>query len=254
MQRMRRYDDDTQHTCDDVVTQHTLAMPVTSCVLSSPVVRARHAPCARRTCVASAARADGQAPATLAPSTAVLSGRRGVSLCSLAVLAATTVQSQQPALAAAPPAPGVGDAAPAFSLPSTKGGDLSLSGLLSSGKYLVLYYYNADGTTGCSLEAQRFQQALPALEAAGAQLVGVSMDDLSKHTEFCSDKKLTFPLLSDKSGDVSASYGAGACLGTLWDLSCRMLTISRRLLADLKIPILGRCAFIPRPRDPPCAH
>ena len=188
-------------------------MPATACAaLTAPAVRARQA-CARRTCVASAARAD--VPATVAPVSAVLSGRRGVAL-SLAVLAAN-VQVSQSALAAAPPAPGVGDAAPAFELPSTKGGALSLSGLLSSGKYLVLYFYNADGTTGCSLEAQRFQQALPALEAAGAQLVGVSMDDLSKHTEFCSDKKLTFPLLSDKTGDVSASYGA-----------------------DLKIPILGR--------------
>ena len=183
-------------------------MPVTACAaLTAPTVCARQA-CARRTCVAAAARAD--VPAKVALPFAVLSGRRGVAL-SLAGLAAT-VQVSQPALAAAPSAPGVGDAAPAFELPSTKGGALSLSGLLSSGKYLVLYFYNADGTTGCSLEAQRFQQALPALEAAGAQLVGVSMDDLSKHTEFCSDKKLTFPLLSDKTGDVSASYGAGACL------------------------------------------
>jgi peroxiredoxin Q/BCP len=192
-------------------------MPATACaVLTASAVRARHAACARRTCVATAAHPDGQAPMSVAPASAVLSGRRGVAL-SLAVLAATVQVSQRPALAAAAPAPGVGDSAPAFELPSTKGGALSLTSLLSSGKYLVLYFYNADGTTGCSLEAQRFQQALPSLEAAGAQLVGVSMDDLSKHTEFCSDKKLTFPLLSDKTGDVSASYGA-----------------------DLKIPILGR--------------
>ena len=76
----------------------------------------------------------------------------------------------------------------------------------------------ADGTTGCSLEATRFQQALPAIEAAKAQLVGVSMDSLESHGQFCTDKALTFPLLSDKAdGSVSASYGA-----------------------DLKIPILGR--------------
>jgi hypothetical protein len=47
---------------------------------------------------------------------------------------------------------------------------------------LLSSFYNADGTTGCSLEAQRFQQALPAFASADAQVIGVSMDNLSKHS------------------------------------------------------------------------
>ncbi len=75
----------------------------------------------------------------------------------------------------------------------------------------------ADFTSGCSLEAARFQQALPQFAAASAQVVGISMDSLEKHSEFCTDKQLTFPLLSDATGTVSASYGA-----------------------DLSIPLLGK--------------
>ena len=61
---------------------------------------------------------------------------------------------------------------------------------------------------GCSLEAARFQQAAPAFAAANAQVIGVSMDSLEKHAEFCKQKELAFRLLSDSDGSVSAAYGA----------------------------------------------
>ena len=70
---------------------------------------------------------------------------------------------------------------------------------------------------GCSIEAERFNQALGDFKKKGAEVVGVSMDPLEKHEEFCTAKGLAFKLLSDADGAVSASYGA-----------------------DLKIPILGK--------------
>ena len=115
----------------------------------------------------------------------------------------------------------VGSDAPAFMLPATTGKDISLGELTAGGRYAVVYFYNADFTSGCSLEAQRFQQALPAFAAANASVVGISMDLLSKHTEFCSQKSLTFPLLSDQDGSVSKLYGADLNLGPFGKFSDR---------------------------------
>ena len=106
---------------------------------------------------------------------------------------------------------------PQFTLPKSGGGEVSLADLTSSNKYSVVYFYNQDGSPGCSLEAARFQQGLPEFEKRKAQVVGISMDSLEKHDEACSKGSLTFPLLSDNTGEVSKSYGA-----------------------DLSIPILGK--------------
>jgi thioredoxin-dependent peroxiredoxin len=182
---------------------------------STRITVAAQPSCALRQPRAVAARA-GALPLSDAGSTTTVSAlpRRAVLLAATAPLLLRVAPG---AAATAVKAPGVGDVAPTFTLPSTKGTDVSLSSVIGAGKWLVLYFYNADGTTGCSLEAQRFQQALPAIEALNATLIGVSMDSLSKHTEFCSDKKLSFTLLSDTDGSVSEAYGA-----------------------DLRIPILGR--------------
>ena len=67
-----------------------------------------------------------------------------------------------------------------------------------------------DLSPGCSLEAARFQQAAPAFAAANAQVVGVSMDSLEKHAEFCKQKGIGFALLSDSAGDVSAAAACSA--------------------------------------------
>jgi peroxiredoxin Q/BCP len=100
----------------------------------------------------------------------------------------------------------VGKKAPAFALESCDGGQVKLSGL--SGKVVVLYFYPRDNTPGCSLEAQEFRDAVPALEKLGATVIGVSKDSIASHCKFRDKYKLSFPLLSDPEGKVLEAYGA----------------------------------------------
>jgi peroxiredoxin Q/BCP len=73
---------------------------------------------------------------------------------------------------------------------------------------VVLYFYPRDFTSGCTIEARRFQQDLPKFRAMGAQVVGVSADSVDSHRRFCSAEGLQFPLLSDPDGTVSRAYGS----------------------------------------------
>ncbi len=98
-----------------------------------------------------------------------------------------------------------GDAAPAFDLP-TDAGRFSLPGDLASG--VVLYFYPKDDTTGCTAEAQAFQEALPEFQAAGFQVVGVSKDTVKKHASFKAKYGLSFPLISDVEGGMVEAFGA----------------------------------------------
>lgn len=116
----------------------------------------------------------------------------------------------------------VGATAPGFTLPSTGGGSVTLADVVKANKYTVLYFYNQDFSQGCSIEAERFNQALGDFAKRNAQVVGVSMDPLEKHEEFCTAKGLGFKLLSDGDGSVSASYGADLKIPILvsWLQSC----------------------------------
>jgi thioredoxin-dependent peroxiredoxin len=103
--------------------------------------------------------------------------------------------------------PSIGKAAPAFTLPTNTGdGTIVLKDYL--GKWVVLYFYPKDFTNGCTIEARRFQQDSAKYEARGAQIVGVSADDVNSHAEFCESEGLKFPLLADVDGSVSKAYGA----------------------------------------------
>ena len=95
-----------------------------------------------------------------------------------------------------------GDAAPQFSLESNQGSK-SLSDL--RGEWTVLYFYPKDNTPGCTQEACDFRDAMPGM---GAQVLGVSADDLESHADFASDHSLPFPLLSDPGGAVAKRYGS----------------------------------------------
>ena len=86
---------------------------------------------------------------------------------------------------------------------------------------MVLYFYNQDGSPGCSLEAQRFQQGLPKFEEANATVLGVSMDSVESHEGFCDEKGITFPLLSDEDGSVSREYGAALSIPVFGKFSDR---------------------------------
>jgi peroxiredoxin Q/BCP len=76
------------------------------------------------------------------------------------------------------------------------------------GRWLVLYFYPRDFTSGCTLEARGFQRDLPAFQARNATVVGVSADDGESHLSFCGSEGLAFPLLSDPQGSVSRLYGS----------------------------------------------
>jgi len=76
------------------------------------------------------------------------------------------------------------------------------------GRWLVLYFYPKDFTSGCTLEARSFQAALADLQAHGADVVGVSADAAEAHISFCAAEGLTYPLLSDPGGSVSRAYGS----------------------------------------------
>lgn len=102
--------------------------------------------------------------------------------------------------------PEVGAAAPDFSLKSDQGTDTSLKDF--SGKWVVLYFYPKDFTGGCTLQAKNFQRDLEKYNAAGAAIVGVSVDTAESHKEFCTKEGLTFRLLSDPDAKVSNLYNS----------------------------------------------
>ncbi|HEY9128154.1 MAG TPA: peroxiredoxin [Acidobacteriaceae bacterium] len=102
--------------------------------------------------------------------------------------------------------PNVGQAAPTFSLPSQDGTPISLDQY--KGKWVVLYFYPKDMTTGCTIEAHKFQDAQGDFAAKNAVILGVSVDSTDSHKQFCAKDGLTFHLLSDTSHSVVSSYGS----------------------------------------------
>src|SRR3569833_3052596 len=80
-------------------------------------------------------------------------------------------------------APHLGVQAPGFALPSQEGSSVTLKQF--QGKWVVLYFYPKDMTQGCTIEAHNFQQDLPKYDKANAAIVGVSVDSVDSHKEFC---------------------------------------------------------------------
>ncbi|MEM8721168.1 MAG: peroxiredoxin [Cyanobacteria bacterium P01_G01_bin.39] len=103
--------------------------------------------------------------------------------------------------------PNLNEPAPEFAL-STNTGDGEIALEDYRGKWVVLYFYPKDFTSGCTLEAQRFQRDLAEYETRNAQILGVSVDDVDSHAEFCDAEGLKFPLLADTDGKVSKAYGS----------------------------------------------
>jgi peroxiredoxin Q/BCP len=100
----------------------------------------------------------------------------------------------------------VGKKAPAFTMESSDGGSVKLADL--AGKTVVLYFYPRDNTPGCTIEAEGFRDAVPALRKLGAVVLGVSKDSIASHCKFRDKYKLSFPLLTDADGKVMEAYGA----------------------------------------------
>jgi peroxiredoxin Q/BCP len=99
-----------------------------------------------------------------------------------------------------------GKTAPAFTLKDAQGRDVSLSDFV--GKNVILYFYPADDTPGCTKEACGFRDGWSELKKAGAVVLGVSPDSEESHGTFAAKYKLPFILLSDPDRTVMTKYGA----------------------------------------------
>jgi peroxiredoxin Q/BCP len=99
----------------------------------------------------------------------------------------------------------VGSKAPEFSLPDQNEKIVTLSTL--KGRWVVLYFYPKDDTSGCTTEACNFQSVLPDFSNIDAEIVGISKDPVKKHKKFADKYNLQFTLLSDENGTVCEDYG-----------------------------------------------
>src|SRR5580700_3222762 len=104
------------------------------------------------------------------------------------------------------PLPAVGTAAPAFSLPNQEGAQVSLDQF--KGKWVVLYFYPKDFTSGCTIEAHNFQRDIDKYTQMNAAIVGVSVDTVDSHKGFCTKEGLNFKLLADPNHTVVEKYGS----------------------------------------------
>jgi len=102
--------------------------------------------------------------------------------------------------------PQTGQQAPSFKLPSQDGSEHGLKDY--KGKYVVLYFYPKDMTQGCTIEAHGFQNDLSKYDAANAVILGVSVDSVDSHKQFCAKDSLTFKLLSDTDKKTTEAYGS----------------------------------------------
>jgi peroxiredoxin Q/BCP len=99
----------------------------------------------------------------------------------------------------------IGDPAPDFELPTDSGETLRLSDL--RGKFVVLYFYPKDDTSGCTAEALDFNRLAPRFAEAGATVVGVSPDSVKSHVKFKSKHGLGLTLAADETHAALEAYG-----------------------------------------------
>ena len=99
-----------------------------------------------------------------------------------------------------------GDKAPDFTLPTDAGDEVSLSGL--RGRKVIVYFYPAAMTTGCTTEACDFTESLDSLKGAGYEVIGISPDKPAKLAKFRERDGLTIILASDEDRSVMNAYGA----------------------------------------------
>jgi peroxiredoxin Q/BCP len=128
-----------------------------------------------------------------------------ITLLAVAVGAVLGVRASRE-VSAAGEVPAAGTAAPTFKLTTNEGKEASLADF--KGKWVVLYFYPKDFTSGCTLEAHNFQRDLQKYEAAHAVILGVSVDTAESHKSFCAKEGLNFKLLSDADAKVSEAYGS----------------------------------------------
>ena len=116
----------------------------------------------------------------------------------LAALVAIAAYQPQP--------PTAGNLAPTFTLPNQEGVQVSLDQF--KGKWVVLYFYPKDFSSGCTVEAHNFQRGIDKYTGKNAVIIGVSVDTVDSHKSFCAKEGFNFKLLADSSHAVAQKYGS----------------------------------------------
>ncbi|GAA0256042.1 peroxiredoxin [Cryptosporangium japonicum] len=128
-----------------------------------------------------------------------------------------------------------GDLAPDFELPDQDGVPRKLSTLLAEGGPVVLFFYPAAMSPGCTAESCHFRDLAKEFAAVGAQRIGISNDRVEVQSEFAGRHNLDYPLLSDLDGTVAAEYGVKRRLGPLAvKRHTFVIDVDRRLLAVVR--------------------
>ncbi len=112
----------------------------------------------------------------------------------------------QTVLASGAAVPAEGTKAPEVNLTSQEGKPVNLDDY--RGKWVVLYFYPKDMTRGCTIEAHNFQRDLAEFNKRNAVILGVSVDTVDSHHQFCTKESLTFKLLADPTHKVTEEYGS----------------------------------------------
>ena len=122
------------------------------------------------------------------------------------MLAALAALSLAAVAAAETKPPTAGASAPDFTLNSQEGKPVKLSSF--RGQWVVLYFYPKDMTTGCTIEAHNFEKDQPEFSKRNAVVLGVSVDSVDSHKQFCTKEGLNFKLLADTDHKVTTAYGS----------------------------------------------
>jgi peroxiredoxin Q/BCP len=121
------------------------------------------------------------------------------------------VVSVTPLMLLAASVPPLGSLAPEFTLTSQEGTPVSLKDY--RGKWVVLYFYPKDFSSGCTIEAHNFQRDQAQYQQRNVIVLGVSVDSPDSHKQFCTKEGLNFKLLADTDHKVSSAYGSLTNLG-----------------------------------------
>jgi len=108
----------------------------------------------------------------------------------------------------------VGDRAPEFTLQSSEGVSISLSEIIGP-KNIVLYFYPKDESYGCTKQACSFRDSYEVFKDLGAEIIGISSDDVQSHQSFIQRHRLPFILLSDVDNNVRKLYGVVSTFGLI---------------------------------------
>ena len=108
----------------------------------------------------------------------------------------------------------VGDNAPDFTLVSQKGETVTLSDVIGN-KNIVLFFYPKDKSKGCTQQACAFRDKYAVFKDLGAEVIGISSDDVASHVSFADEFRLPFILLSDKKGKVRKLYKVKSTFGLI---------------------------------------